>query len=770
MAPDTNRPVPSDTGSNGARPAGQPVPLRMIGENPYSYNVQGKANEPITIAGILDRAYREVTFEGEKRRQPDWTLGAIYDRLNDNAPRIAIIGGSPDHPAHVVDQGTIARAALSIWDRGGVPFSFSVPVLCDGTAQSTPGMSYSLQSRNAIAEMVVNQMEAHGYHGAFVIQSCDKMPLAVVAALAHLDTLRRLRGEAPVFAAFAPAHVLKGGEIPADVRAELAQLATDAVTAGHPEIAEDLEDTMAYILQCSSNTAFQGVFIRAVELGILSPDRHAHFERALAINTCDSKGGICAFNGTGNSSRNMVAGMGLVHPAVELLTDPPTSAQVDRVVIDLMTLPNRPECGVSRILLDNVGNAIRTHSASGGSTNLLMHFVGAVIYSGHRFSIWDLDRIHHAHPIPDIFNYSLTQGRDIFALAKQCCSGEIRGMETLIYELVQNGAPMDLDAMTVTGTTWRERLADETNLSATGVTDNPVILHTPRRTISGVDVLTSNWFDSAVVKISGMPDAQVDHFDEQIALVLRFENEEAANNGLLDVHLLHHLRDDATFDPALLARIWRHNGGLLGLDVAAGDHLAPATLFDHMVGNGTLKLAIVVSAQGPAAYGMPEMFTPMQHINANRALRKLATLISDGRYSGVSYGAAVGHITPEAARGGGILRLGTGDLIHLRFRARRLDLLDPIMLARGTVALAPDSLLAGRDGVAAERMDRIRRRARFVAASNRMTTCTDAAQGVVPQAVADDAEIDFWDVATVAGVNDAPTLKLSEREAVLSAD
>src|SRR5690606_3707021 len=112
-------------------------------------------------------------------------------------------------------------------------------------------------------------------------------------------------------------------------------------------------------------------------------------------------------------------------------------------------------------------------------------------------------RIHHSHPIPDIFDYSLTQGRDIFALAKQCCDGDIRGMETLIHELVQNGAPMDLDAMTVTGTTWRARLEDTQGLSAAGVSENPVILAKPRRSISGVDVLQSNWFESAVVKISG---------------------------------------------------------------------------------------------------------------------------------------------------------------------------------------------------------------------------------------------------------------------------
>ena len=45
--------------------------------------------------------------------------------------------------------------------------------MCDGTAQSNIGMSYSLQSRNAVAEMVVNQMEAQSYHGAFVLSGCD---------------------------------------------------------------------------------------------------------------------------------------------------------------------------------------------------------------------------------------------------------------------------------------------------------------------------------------------------------------------------------------------------------------------------------------------------------------------------------------------------------------------------------------------------------------------------------------------------------------------
>jgi dihydroxy-acid dehydratase len=100
-------------------------------------------------------------------------------------------------------------------------------------------------------------------------------------------------------------------------------------------------------------------------------------------------------------------------------------------------------------------------------------------------------------------------------------------------------------------------------------------------------------------------------------------------------------------------------------------------VFDRLAKEGMLELTVVISGQGPGAFGMPEMFTPMQHINANRALHKLAALISDGRYSGVTYSAAIGHVTPEALRGSGIGFLETGDLLRLQLTDRRVDLLDP---------------------------------------------------------------------------------------------
>lgn len=700
--------------------------------NPYEWNVMGKANEPITVAALLDRARR--VLQPESLHIPvTWTLDEIYTRLDQNAPRILILGGSWDHPAHVMDLETVMRAALSLWDHGAVPFYAATPVLCDGTAQNNMGMSYSLQSRNAIAQTVVNHMEAQSYHGTFVIQSCDKQPLAVVSALAHLDRVRRFRGEAPVWATFVPVHVLKGGEIPEKLREELEAVAQRANSMGHGDIAEDLGDALAYILQCSSNTQFQGVFSRAEAAGVITREKWKLYEKILAVNTCDSAGGICAFHGTGNSSRDLVTGLGLVHPDVELLTEPPTLSQVNTVIDAFMRILNEPEFSVSELVKSNMKNAIRLHSAAGGSANLMMHLVGAMVYAGKPYSVYDLERVLEEHPIPDMFDYSLTQGRDIYALAQQCTGGYIRGMETLIYELTRNGVPMDLDSQTVTGTSWRKRLEDKKGLSALGVAENPIILASPRRPFSGVDILRSNFFESAVVKVSGMKNEQLEEFDDKLAIVVYFENEEEANESLLSMSLLDEWKTKRIVSHQALSQLYILNGGRKPMPTTYEE------LFDEMVDKRLLKAAIVISGQGPEAFGMPEMFTPMQHINANRMLQKITVLISDGRYSGVTYGAAIGHVTPEALHDGGILYLRTGDIVHLQLRDKRIDLLDPILIESGKIQKISNGWTAKRMGLALERKERMILRRRKIAASNRLDDCTDAARGVVPRTVWDEA-------------------------------
>ena len=701
------------------------------GDNPYQREVQGKANEPICVAGILDRARLLLG-----RRDVAYSLAEIVERLDENAPRIAIIGGSPDHPAHIMDFETTARATIRIWENGGVPFAFSTPVLCDGTAQSNAGMCYSLESRNAMTAMIVNQMEAQCYHGAFVIQGCDKQPTAAIVALAALDVTRQARGDAPVFATFAPAHVLKGGSFPAALRAEIEALAQHADAQNQSAIADDMRDALQYVLQCTTNQAFQGVFTRAVAAGLLPQAKRKELEKQLAVHTCDEKGGICAFNGTGNSSRHIVAGMGLVHPALELLTEPPDQARVNAAVDALFTYCNNPDYSVAAMVKRNLENAVRIHSTTGGSTNLMMHFVACIIAAGVDFSIQEYDRIRRATPIPDLFDYSLTQGRTIFELAQQCCAGQIRGMETVMYELLNNGVPMRLEAPTATGTTWHARLADTTNLAATGVQNNPIILSKPRRPISGIDVLSSNFFDSAVVKISGMTDAQLDEFDTKLAIVLYFENEDEANAKLLDDHFLESVKQHAALTQEDLLRLYAHNSEQPVNDQIAA--LSRDELFDHLLHAKQLKFAIIISGQGPEAFGMPEMFTPMQHINANRHLKKLALLLTDGRYSGVSYGAAIGHITPEAKRGGGILYLQTGDLLQTNLRTREITLVDRAALREtGTVRAFAGNLAAERQALGAERLQRIRQRRLQIVPTNRMDNVTDASRGVVPVGLAE---------------------------------
>ncbi|MFH1744017.1 MAG: dihydroxy-acid dehydratase [bacterium] len=696
--------------------------------NPYRDNVQGKANEPITVLALLKSAECELNLSIENATQME-----IVRRLDDGFPRIAIIGGSADHPAHIVDRATTLMAAASLWQRGAVPFAFSIPVLCDGTAQSNLGMCYSLQSRNLVSAMVVNQMEAHSYHGAFVIQGCDKTPFAVCSGLAHLDVLRRRRGEAPLHATFAPAHVLRGGTMPDDLKSDLLDVANRARKRGHPEIGGEIEEVMRHILQCASNQAFQGVLIRAREHRILTAKRHKDIECRLAANTCHADGGICAFNGTGNSCRLATSAMGLVHPALELLAEPPTFDQIDKAVDALMNLIDRDEASVSRLVINGFRNAVCVHTAAGGSTNLTLHLVAARTFAGIRTTLDDYEAIGRKHKIPDIFNYSLTDGRDIFALAQQVERGESMGVATILYELNRLGIPVNLDTITMAGTTWAKRIGKGTRASAARIKENPIILDRPKRPKAGIDQLHGNLFDSAVVKIAGMPDEQIDMFDDVVSIVWYFQNEDEATKSLLTADIINELAICRSLSVADLRRIHDVNRRGIALPKRGGKRM----LLEAMARTRSLRVVVVIAGQGPKAFGMPEMFTPMHHVNSSSILRRMAMIVSDGRYSGVTYGAAVGHVCPEAYDRGPIAALQTGDLLWVRLRKKRIDVLDRSGFREGHRRTAPLSWhrKLERQRLIGRRQKHMAQRRMLIAPLNRMDDVTDAAHGVVPESV-----------------------------------
>ena len=93
---------------------------------------------------------------------------------------------------------------------------------------------------------------------------------------------------------------------------------------------------------------------------------------------------------------------------------------------------------------------------------------------------------------------------------------------------------------------------------------------------------------------------------------------------------------------------------------------------------------VVIRYEGPkGGPGMPEMLSPTSAI-MGRGLGESVALITDGRFSGGSRGACIGHISPEAAENGPIAALENGDIITVDIpnRSISVDLTDEIIAER----------------------------------------------------------------------------------------
>ncbi len=128
------------------------------------------------------------------------------------------------------------------------------------------------------------------------------------------------------------------------------------------------------------------------------------------------------------------------------------------------------------------------------------------------------------------------------------------------------------------------------------------------------------------------------------------------------------------------------------------DHTGPARIFDseeeafRAITGGRIRKGdvVVVRYEGPrGGPGMQEMLSPTAAL-AGMGLDKEVALITDGRFSGASRGAAVGHISPEAAARGPIAALEEGDLVHIDIPRRRLQVkLSAREIRRRLAALPP---------------------------------------------------------------------------------
>lgn len=83
---------------------------------------------------------------------------------------------------------------------------------------------------------------------------------------------------------------------------------------------------------------------------------------------------------------------------------------------------------------------------------------------------------------------------------------------------------------------------------------------------------------------------------------------------------------------------------------------------------------LVIRYEGPRGSGMPEMLMTTEAIVCDERLNGTVSLVTDGRFSGATRGAAIGHVSPEAASGGPLAFLETGDIVAYSVKNRTLDI------------------------------------------------------------------------------------------------
>ena len=127
-------------------------------------------------------------------------------------------------------------------------------------------------------------------------------------------------------------------------------------------------------------------------------------------------------------------------------------------------------------------------------------------------------------------------------------------------------------------------------------------------------------------------------------------------------------------------------------------HRGPARVFDSeeeatgAIMKRSIKTGevVVVRYEGPkGGPGMPEMLTPTSLLSG-MGMDKEVALITDGRFSGATRGAAIGHVSPEAASRGPIAAIRDGDIIHINIPEHKLDVeLSKAEIKRRLAKLAP---------------------------------------------------------------------------------
>lgn len=352
----------------------------------------------------------------------------------------------------------------------------------------------------------------------------------------------------------------------------------------------------------------------------------------MGCRACGSPGGGCQFLGTAATSQVVAEALGIALPHSALCPsgEPVWLDMARRSALALMEL-SRKAIPLSAILTERaLENAMLLHAAFGGSTNLLLHIPAIAHAAGLKLPrVEDWTRINKTTPrLVD----ALPNGPRNHPTVQVFMAG---GVPEVMLHLREMGL-LHLDVPTVTGLTLGENLDWWENSETRKVARERL------RELEGIDP------DHVIM---GPAAARAAGFSS--ALVFPTGNI-APDGSVIKATAI----DPSVVDPD---NVFRLTGRAR---VFASERSAIAAIKGQGVPAVEKGEIIVLIGCGPAGTGMEETY---QLTSALKFLPwgKLVPVITDARFSGVSTGACIGHVGPEALAGGPIGRLRDGDAIRI---------------------------------------------------------------------------------------------------------
>jgi putative YjhG/YagF family dehydratase len=357
------------------------------------------------------------------------------------------------------------------------------------------------------------------------------------------------------------------------------------------------------------------------------------YAQDVGCRSCASPGGGCQFLGTAGTSQvvSEALGLAITHSALSP-SGTPAWHDIARRSARALVMMERSGVTSQDILTDAAfENAMAVHAACGGSTNLMLHMPAIAHAAGRRrMSVDDWNRVNLAVPrLVDV----LPNGPVGHPTTQLYAAG---GVPEVMLHLRKLGL-IDTSVLTATGQTLEE------NLNWWEDSERRHDVRKYLRDVDGVDP------DNVIMSPEGAS-------KKNLTSTVTFPMGNIAPEGsvikstAIDPTVVD---DDNVYRNTGPARVFRSERDAMGAIKSRDD--------DHKIKAGDI---MVVTCGGPLGTGMEEVYqltAALKHLSYG----KHVALITDARFSGVSTGACIGHVGPEALAGGPIGRVQDGDLIEI---------------------------------------------------------------------------------------------------------